>query len=129
MPSKQSLHYVLILVIIGYEYIARLHLSIYQSLHKDSFSWQRANFVDRLREKDRFVGMRLARKVVVVGDKGCGKTSLVALFQGEPFTEGYEPTVFDNKELKIKTEVRSAANKKKEANGTQNQAEGRRKRT
>ena len=55
--------------------------------------------------------MRLQRKAVVVGDKGCGKSNLVALIQGKPFQEEYTPTAFDTAELKIKTQVKAQSAK------------------
>jgi len=38
----------------------------------------------------------LQRKVVVIGDGGCGKTSLLNVFTRGFFTQIYEPTVFEN---------------------------------
>ncbi|KAL7419091.1 Rho GTPase [Cryptotrichosporon argae] len=37
-----------------------------------------------------------ARKLVVVGDGACGKTSLLTVFLKGYFPTGYEPTVFEN---------------------------------
>ncbi|XP_059805334.1 ras-like GTP-binding protein RHO [Hypanus sabinus] len=39
--------------------------------------------------------MSLRRKLVVVGDGGCGKTSLLFVLSRDEFPEGYVPTVFD----------------------------------
>ena len=50
--------------------------------------------------------MELRRKIVIVGDKGCGKTSLVALFRGDPFDEKYEPTFYDSKKVEIRTKIK-----------------------
>ena len=36
------------------------------------------------------------RKLVVVGDGGCGKTCLLQVFSGKPFDDRYVPTVFQN---------------------------------
>ena len=36
------------------------------------------------------------KKLVVVGDGACGKTSLLQVFSGKPFDERYIPTVFQN---------------------------------
>lgn len=36
------------------------------------------------------------KKLVVVGDGACGKTSLLLVQGGRPFPEGYVPTVFEN---------------------------------
>jgi len=35
------------------------------------------------------------RKLVVVGDGACGKTSLLLVFSGEKFPEYHVPTVFE----------------------------------
>ncbi|XP_078278964.1 ras-like GTP-binding protein RHO [Rhinoraja longicauda] len=39
--------------------------------------------------------MSLRRKLVVVGDGGCGKTSLLIVLSRDEFPEGYVPTIFD----------------------------------
>ncbi|KAH9975865.1 P-loop containing nucleoside triphosphate hydrolase protein [Lactifluus volemus] len=41
-------------------------------------------------------GRPIQRKVVVVGDGACGKTSLLNVFTRGFFTQVYEPTVFEN---------------------------------
>ncbi|XP_078384700.1 ras-like GTP-binding protein RHO isoform X2 [Oculina patagonica] len=44
-------------------------------------------------------GLKMAairKKLVIVGDRGCGKTSLLFVFSKDEFPEFYEPTVFDN---------------------------------
>jgi len=41
-------------------------------------------------------GRPVARKLVVLGDGACGKTSLLNVFTAGYFTQIYEPTVFEN---------------------------------
>jgi len=43
-----------------------------------------------------FRGKPTQKKLVVVGDGGCGKTSLLNVFTRGYFTQIYEPTVFEN---------------------------------
>lgn len=38
----------------------------------------------------------IRKKLVVVGDGQCGKTSILVVFKGDKFIDGYTPTVFDN---------------------------------
>ena len=38
---------------------------------------------------------RVRQKLVVVGDGGCGKTSLLIVFAKDEFPQNYEATVFD----------------------------------
>jgi len=42
------------------------------------------------------VGKPLSRKLVVLGDGACGKTSLLTVFTKGYFPTNYEPTVFEN---------------------------------
>ncbi|KAI9098102.1 P-loop containing nucleoside triphosphate hydrolase protein [Phlyctochytrium arcticum] len=39
---------------------------------------------------------RSRKKLVIVGDGACGKTSLLMVQSGEPFPEAYVPTIFEN---------------------------------
>jgi small GTP-binding protein len=43
------------------------------------------------------------RKLVVVGDGSCGKTSLLIKFCNDQFNEAYVPTVFDNYVARVET--------------------------
>ncbi|KAG8732978.1 Rho GTPase [Ceratobasidium sp. 423] len=43
-----------------------------------------------------FARKPIQRKIVVCGDGGCGKTSLLNVFTRGFFTQVYEPTVFEN---------------------------------
>lgn len=38
----------------------------------------------------------IRKKLVIVGDNGCGKTCLLMVFANWEFPEVYVPTVFDN---------------------------------
>lgn len=38
----------------------------------------------------------IRKKLVVVGDGACGKTSLLIVFSKDQFSEAYVPTVFDS---------------------------------
>ena len=40
--------------------------------------------------------MSLKKKLVIVGDGTCGKTSLLIVFAKDKFPEVYTPTVFEN---------------------------------
>ena len=44
---------------------------------------------------------RLAKKIVIIGDGDCGKTSLMVVYSGGKFPTEYIPTVFEvtNKEV------------------------------
>ena len=39
---------------------------------------------------------KLRKKLVIVGDGECGKTSLLMVQSGLPFPEDYQPTIFEN---------------------------------
>ncbi|KAJ3277096.1 hypothetical protein HDV01_000148 [Terramyces sp. JEL0728] len=47
---------------------------------------------------------RFRRKLVVVGDGACGKTSLLLAFSKGTFSEQYVPTVFDNSVVDVKVD-------------------------
>jgi len=53
-------------------------------------------------------GGRTRRKLVVVGDGACGKTSLLIAFAHDEFPETYVPTVFETYLADIKVRLRSA---------------------
>ncbi|GAA6004440.1 hypothetical protein JCM10207_000728 [Rhodosporidiobolus poonsookiae] len=61
-------------------------------------SWSRTNGAGYGRE-----GRPLSKKIVVVGDGACGKTSLLNVYVLDRFPEEYEPTVFENhcKEIQV----------------------------
>ena len=40
--------------------------------------------------------METQKKLVIVGDSACGKTSLVLVFNNKQFPEKYIPTLFDD---------------------------------
>ncbi|RUP14069.1 protein RHO1 [Jimgerdemannia flammicorona] len=46
----------------------------------------------------------IRKKLVVVGDGGCGKTSLLVVYQNGSFPERYVPTVFENYIANVKLE-------------------------
>ena len=48
------------------------------------------------RESERFNMASIRKKLVIVGDGACGKTSLLFVFSKDEFLDFYEPTVFDN---------------------------------
>ncbi|ORX55251.1 ras-domain-containing protein [Piromyces finnis] len=48
------------------------------------------------RPEHKNVPLKNRKKLVVVGDGACGKTSLLLVQSGKPFPEGYVPTVFEN---------------------------------
>jgi len=43
-------------------------------------------------------------KIVAVGDGAVGKTSLLMVFNGEPFSERYVPTIFENRIIETSIE-------------------------
>ncbi|RUS33314.1 protein RHO1 [Jimgerdemannia flammicorona] len=49
-------------------------------------------------------GDEIRKKLVVVGDGGCGKTSLLVVYQNGSFPERYVPTVFENYIANVKLE-------------------------
>ena len=46
------------------------------------------------------------KKLVIVGDGACGKTSLLYAFKNEAFPETHVPTVFENSVKSIKLDNR-----------------------
>ena len=47
-------------------------------------------------------------KVVIIGDSGVGKTSLIQMFEHSKFTENFKPTIgadFSNKEVALEDRV------------------------
>ena len=47
-------------------------------------------------------------KVVIIGDSGVGKTSLIQMFEHAKFTENFKPTIgadFSNKEISLEDRV------------------------
>jgi len=55
-----------------------------------------ASDVRQARPEHKNVPLKNRKKLVVVGDGACGKTSLLLVQSGKPFPEGYVPTVFEN---------------------------------
>ncbi|XP_032812730.1 rho-related GTP-binding protein RhoN-like [Petromyzon marinus] len=54
-------------------------------------------------------GSVVTRKVMLVGDVSCGKTALLGALAGDPFRQGYVPSVFDSRSVTLNgTDGRSA---------------------
>ncbi|KAJ3316558.1 GTP-binding protein Rho1 [Blyttiomyces sp. JEL0837] len=49
-----------------------------------------------MREYDEQLGQKIRKKLVIVGDGGCGKTALLMVHAGLQFPETYFPTIFEN---------------------------------
>jgi len=63
-----------------------------QEINKSSV----ASDIKQGRPEHKNVPLKNRKKLVVVGDGACGKTSLLLVQSGKPFPEGYVPTVFEN---------------------------------
>ncbi|KAA8641425.1 Rho GTPase [Aspergillus tanneri] len=48
----------------------------------------------------------LCRRLVIVGDTACGKTSLLRMFMYNEFSKEYRPTIFDHYNVEIKADHR-----------------------
>jgi len=64
-----------------------------------STKWTTANISPTTAAKNRDV---LSRKLVIVGDGTCGKTSLLSVFALGHFPEQYNPTVFETHVMEVK---------------------------
>lgn len=49
-------------------------------------------------------GSSIRRKLVVVGDGACGKTSLLVAYRDDSFTSSYVPTVFETSTASVPVE-------------------------
>ena len=46
----------------------------------------------------------LKKKIVIVGDPGCGKTSVISRLREDTFTEHHVPTVFDDSTVDLEVD-------------------------